>query len=67
MKDETDGVANKTFVGLKWKTYSFLVNDTSKYKKANGVSRNIVAKIRHNEYKDVLLNNNFFRYSMNKS
>ena len=66
-KDETDGVANKKFVGLKSKTYSFLVNDTSEYKKANGVNRNIVAKIRHNEYKDVLLNNKFFRYSMNKS
>ena len=65
MKDETRGVATEEFVGLKPKTYSFLV-DNSQHKKANNVNRNIVATIRHNEYKDVLLNNKCIRHSMNR-
>ena len=33
MKDETAGVAIKEFVGLKPKTYSFLVDDSNEHKK----------------------------------
>ena len=36
--------------------YSYLVNDNSEHKKAKGVNRNVVAKLSHNEYNDVLLN-----------
>ena len=53
MKDETAGVVT---VGLKSKIRSYLGNDNSEYKKANGVNRNVAATISHNEYKDVLLN-----------
>ena len=42
--------------------YSFLV-DISQHKKAKEVNKNVVATINHNEYKDVLLNNNCIRHS----
>ena len=58
MGDETTDVAIEEFVELKPKMYSYLVNDNSKHNKAKGVS--------HNEYKDVLLNKNFLRYSLNR-
>ena len=66
MKDETGGVAIEEFVGLKPKMCSFLVDDSER-KKAKGVSKNVVAKISHNEYKDVLLNNICIRHSMNRN
>ena len=65
MKDETAGVAIEDFVGLKPKMYSYLMNDNSEHKKAEGVNRNVVATISHNEYKDVLLNKKCLRHSMN--
>ena len=66
MKEETPGVAIEECVGLKPKMYSFLVNDNSEHKKAKGVNRNIVATIRHNEYKNVLLEKKCLRHSMNR-
>ena len=62
MKDETGGVAIEEFIGLKPKIYSFLV-DNSERKKVN---KNVFAKISHNKYKDVLLNNKCIRHSMNR-
>ena len=50
---------------MKAETYSFLV-DNSEHKKAKGVNNNAVATIRHNEDKDVLLNNKYIRHSMNR-
>ena len=58
MKDETKGAATEEFVRLKAKTFLFLVDGNSKYKKAKGVNKNVVATISYNEYKDVLLNKN---------
>ena len=66
MKDETDGVANEEFLGLKAKMYPSLVDDNSNHKKAKGVNRNIVATISHDEYRDALLNNKRLRHSVNK-
>ena len=66
MKDETDGLANEEFVGLKPKMYSYLVDDNSDHKKAKSVNKNVVATISHNEYKDVLLNKKCFRHSINR-
>ena len=45
--------------------YSFLV-DKSEHKKVKGVNKNVVATICHNEYKDVLLNNEGIRHSMKR-
>ena len=66
MKDQIAGVAIEEFVGLKPKIYSYLVDDNSGHKKENGVNRNIVETISHNEYKDVLLNKKCLRHSMNR-
>ena len=65
MKDETEGVVIKEFVGLKPKTNSFFIDD-SKHKKAKDANKSFVATISHNEYKDVLLNNECIRHSMNR-
>ena len=46
------GVAIIELVGLKPKTYSFLVDDSSEHKKAKDVNKNVVATISHNECKD---------------
>ena len=37
------------FVGLKSNTYSFLIDENTKHKKANGVNKNVVPAISHNE------------------
>ena len=66
MKDKTAGVAIEEFAGLKQEMYLYLINDDSEHKKANGVNRNVVTTVSHNEYKDVLLNNNCLRHSMNE-
>ena len=62
MKDETAGVTIEEFLGLKPKIYSYLVNDNSEHKKVEGVNRNVVAKISHNECKDVFLNKKCLRH-----
>ena len=66
MKNETGGVTIEEFVGLKAKMYSFLVDENSQHKKVKGENRNVVATIRHNEYKDVLLNSKCLRHSLNR-
>ena len=45
MRDETGSVAIEEFVRLKPKIYSFLVGNSDN-KKAKGVNRNVVAKIK---------------------
>ena len=45
--------------------FSFLVGN-HEYKKAQGVNKNAVATIGHNEYKDVLLKNKCLRNCMNR-
>ena len=55
-KDETGGVAIEEFVGQKPKMYLFFVDNTEQ-KKEKALNKNVVAAIRHNECKDILLNN----------
>ena len=62
MKDETAGIRIKEFVRLRPKMYALLL-ENSEQKKAKDVSRNLVATISHNEYKDVLLNKKCIRHS----
>ena len=64
MKDETS-VAIEELVGLKPKMYSFLV-DNKEHENAKGLNKNVVATISHNEYQDVLLNNECIRHSTNR-
>ena len=64
-------IAIEEFVGLRPKTYLFLVKtylflvNNSEHKKINGENRNFVATS-HNEYQDVLLNNKCIKHSMNR-
>ena len=46
--------------------YFFLVDDSSEHKKGKDMNKNIVATIRHNKYKDNLLNNKCLRHLMNR-
>ena len=57
MKDETDGEAITEFVGLQPKTYLFVVDDNSEYKKAKGMNEKAVEnkKIGTYEIKKILL------------
>ena len=66
MKDETDFVAIQEFVGLNPKMYSFLVDDIVSIKNAKVVNKNVIARITNSENKDVLVNNNCLRHSMNR-
>ena len=66
MKDETAGVAIEEFAGFKPNMNSYLVDDNSEHKKAEGVNKDVVATISHNGYKDVLLNKKYLRHSMNR-
>ena len=66
IKEDTAGVAIKEFVQLQPKIYWYLVNHNTEHKKAKGVNRNVVATISHNECKDVLLNKNCLRHSVNR-
>ena len=43
-------VAIEKFFGLKLKMYSFLIVDSRDHKKANGVNKNVVATVSHDEY-----------------
>ena len=56
MKDEVKGKIISEFVGLKSKMYSLIVVGSEKFKKAKGVSKNVVENTRHKEYVDVLFN-----------
>ena len=56
----------KEFAGLKPNIDSFLVDDSSEYKKAKTVNKNIFARIIHNEYEDVLLNEKCLRHLINR-
>ena len=66
MKDKTNGGAIEEFVGLKTKTCSVLVDDSSVYKNSKGVNKNIAAIISYKEYKDALFNNECLRHLMNR-
>ena len=65
MKDETAGVAVEEFVGLKPKSYSFLIDNNSEHKKSKGINKNVVKRISHSEYREVLLNQICLRHSLN--
>ena len=45
MKDETAGVVNEEFVGLKPRMYLYLVNENSEHEKTKDVNRNDLGTI----------------------
>ena len=58
MKDEFKGKIISEFIGLRSKMYSLIDVDNEEVKKAKGVNKNVIKKIRHKEYIGVLLNKN---------
>ena len=60
------GVAIKQLAILKPKLYLILVSDSSEYKKAKSINKNVVAKTSNNEYKYVLLNKKYLNHTMNR-
>ena len=53
MKDETAGIPIEEFVGLRPKMYSLMYYGTEK-KRAKGVKKHTVAKLRHSQYRETL-------------
>ena len=56
MKDGFKGKIISEFVGLKSKMYSLIAVDSAELKKAKGVNKNVVEKIRHEKFVDILFN-----------
>ena len=54
MKDELGGKIIKEFVGLIAKTYSCLIDDDSKDKKAKGTKMFVIKKLKFEDYKNCL-------------
>ena len=65
MKDETKGVPIKEFVGLRPKMYS-MTYDCKEKKTAKGTKKSEIKKLRHQNYKDVLLENKIHMTNMNQ-
>ena len=58
MKDELGGKIMTEFGALRPKTYSYLTDDCEEYKKAKGTKKCVIKRrIKFNDYKDCLLNN----------
>ena len=58
MKDELGGKIMTEFVALRPKTYSYLTHDCEEDRKAKGTKKCVVKrKLKFNDYKDCLLNN----------
>ena len=58
-KDESGGKIMKEFCALRAKTYAYLMDDDSEKKKAKGTKKCIIKrKIKFEDYKDSLFNNN---------
>ena len=64
-KDETCGVPNTEFVGLKFKMYSYIKSDEKCGKTAKGIKKNVIKNnVKHENYKNVLLNNEQLHHKM---
>ena len=57
-KDELGGKIMIEFVGLRAKTYAYLIDDDSEHKKAKGTKRSVIkGRLMVKNYKDCLFNN----------
>ena len=66
MKDEFKGKKISGFVGLKSKMYSLIAVDDEEVTKAKGVNKNVVKKLKHKEFVDVLFNEKVIRHNMKR-
>ena len=64
-KDEACGVPIVEFIGLKSKMYGYIKSDEKGGKTAKGIKKNVIKnKIKHEDYKNVLLNNEQLHHKM---
>ena len=64
-KDEACGVPIISFVGLKSKMYSYIKNEEKGGKTAKGIKKNVIKNnIKHEDYKNVLVNNEQLHHKM---
>ena len=64
-RDETTSIPAVEFVGLKSKMYSYIKNDEKGGKTAKGNKKNVIKNyIKHEDYKNVLLNNKQLHHKM---
>ena len=64
-KDEACGVPITEFVGLKSKMYSYIKSDENGGKTAKGIKKNVIKNnIKHENYKNVLFNNEQLHHKM---
>ena len=64
-KDEACGVPIIEFVGLRSKMYTYLKNDETGGKTAKGIEKNVIKNnIKHEDYKNVLLNKEQLHHKM---
>ena len=64
-KDEAFGLPITEFVGLKSKMYSYIKNDEKGGKTAEGIKKNVIQNnIKHEDYRNVLLNNEQLHHNM---
>ena len=64
-KNEACGVPILEFVGLKSKMYSYIKSNEKGGKTANGIKKNVIKNIiKHEDYKNVLLNNEQLHHKM---
>ena len=64
-KDEACGVLITEFVGLNSKMYSYIKSDEKGGKTAKGIKKNVIKNnIKHDDYKNVLLNNEQLHHKM---
>ena len=64
-KDEVSGIPVNEFIGLRSKMYSYLKDTDERGKSAKGTKKNVIKKdIKHENHKDVLLNNKQIYHKM---
>ena len=64
-KDEACGVPIVEFIGLKSKMYSYIKSDEKGGKTVKGIKKNVIKNnIKHEDYKNVLLNNEQMHHKM---
>ena len=66
MKDEFKEEIVSKFIGLKLKMYPLIDVDNEEVRKAKGVSKSVVKKVRHKGYIDVLFNKKIIRHKMKR-
>ena len=67
-KDEVAGIPIVEFIGLRSKMYSYMKDNDKGGKTAKGIKKNIIKNnIKHEDYKNVLINNKQIHYDENHS